>query len=56
MISCERRNRKARLMELDPKYADCIVRRYQDYTGKQAFLDGGSSFDEVALERAGAAA
>jgi len=44
-------------MEIDPKYADCIVRRCQEYTGKQATLDGdGSSFDEVALERAGAAA
>jgi DNA modification methylase len=56
LIGCERRNRKARLMEIDPKYADCIVRRYQEYTGKQAALEGGGSFDEVALERAGAAA
>jgi DNA modification methylase len=56
LIGCERRNRKARLMELDPKYADCIVRRYQEYTGKQAVLEGGGSFDEVAPERAGATA
>jgi DNA modification methylase len=57
VIACERRNRKARLMEIDPKYADCIVRRWQDYTGKQAVLDGdGRTFDEVAQERIGAAA
>jgi DNA modification methylase len=56
LIGCERRNRKSRLMELDPKYADCIVRRYQEYTGKRAVLEGGGSFDEVALERAGASA
>jgi len=57
LIGCERRGRHARLMEIDPKYADCIVRRYQEYTGKQAVLDGnGSSFDEVELERAGAPA
>ena len=56
LIACERRNRKARLMELDAKYADCIVRRYQEYTGKHAALEGGGSFDEVALERAGATA
>jgi len=57
LIGCERRGRHARLMEIDPKYADCIIRRYQEYTGKQAVLDGyGSSFDEVALERAGAPA
>jgi DNA modification methylase len=57
LIGCERRNRKARLMEIDPKYADCIVRRYQEYTGKQAVLDGdGRTFDRVSLERAGATA
>ena len=52
LIGCERRNRKARLMEIDPKYADCIVLRYQDYTGKQAVLDSdGRTFDEIARER-----
>ena len=52
LIACERRGRKARLMEIDPKYADCIVRRYQEYTGKQAVLDGdGRTFDEIAQER-----
>ena len=57
LIGCERRGRHARLMEIDPKYADCIVRRYKEYTGKQAVLDGeGGTFDEVALERAGAPA
>ena len=54
LIGCERRGRHARLMEIDPKYADCIVRRYQEYTGKQAVLDGdGRPFEEVALDRAG---
>jgi DNA modification methylase len=53
LIGCERRGRHARLMEIDPKYADCIVRRYQEYSGKQALLDGeGGSFEEIALERA----
>jgi DNA modification methylase len=52
LIACERRNRAARLMELDPRYADVICRRYQEYTGKQAVLDGdGRSFDEIAVER-----
>ncbi len=52
LIACERRNRKARLMEIDPKYADCIVRRYQEYTGKQAVLDGdGRTFEQVKAER-----
>ncbi|HSR06867.1 MAG TPA: site-specific DNA-methyltransferase [Bryobacteraceae bacterium] len=57
LIGCERRGRHARLMEIDPKYADCIVRRYQEYTGKQATLEGdGRTFNEVALERVGAPA
>jgi DNA modification methylase len=52
LIACERRNRKARLMEIDPKYGDCIVRRYQEYTGDEAVLDGdGRSFNEAAQER-----
>jgi DNA modification methylase len=52
LIGCERRGRKARLMEIDPKYADCIVRRFQEYTGKQAKLDGdGRTFDGVAQQR-----
>jgi DNA modification methylase len=57
LIGCERRGRKARLMEIDPKYADCIVRRWQQYAGKQAVLDGdGRTFDEIAEERMGATA
>ncbi|MEO8052302.1 MAG: DNA methyltransferase [Acidobacteriota bacterium] len=52
LIGCERRGRKARLMEIDPKYVDCIVRRYQEYTGKQATLEvDGRTFDDVARER-----
>src|SRR5580698_9329361 len=57
LIGCERRGRKARLMEIDPKYADCIVRRFQEYTGKHAKLDGdGRTFDEIKEERSGAQA
>jgi DNA modification methylase len=52
LIACERRNRNARLMELDPRYADVICRRYQDYTGKLVTLDSDKrSFLEVADER-----
>ncbi len=52
LIGCERRGRKARLMELDPRYADVICRRYQEYTGKNAVLDGdGRTFDQIAQDR-----
>ena len=57
LIACERRGRKARLMEIDPRYADCIVRRWQEYAGNQAILDGdGRTFEAVARERMGATA
>ena len=52
LIACERRGRAARLMEIDPKYADCIVRRFQEYTGKIAVLCGnGRTFNEIGEER-----
>ena len=38
LIACEKLGRKARLMELDPKYCDVIVKRWEDFTGKQAIL------------------
>jgi DNA modification methylase len=38
MIACEKVNRQARLMELDPKYCDVIVKRWEDFTGKKAVL------------------
>jgi len=57
LIGCERGQRKARLMELDPRYADVIVRRWQQYTGKAATLEANAEpFDSVAQQRLGAAA
>ena len=38
MIAAEKLGRKACLMELDPKYCDVIVKRWEDFTGKQAIL------------------
>jgi DNA modification methylase len=39
MIACEKNNRINYSMELDPKYCDVIVKRWQDFTGKQATLE-----------------
>ncbi len=44
MIAAEKNGRHSRLMELDPKYCDVIVQRWQDFTGKQAKLEGSGGF------------
>ena len=41
LIACEKLNRKARIMELDPKYCDVIIKRWENFTGKKAELENG---------------
>jgi len=38
LLAAEKHGRYARLMELDPKYCDVIVKRWEDFTGKKAVL------------------
>ena len=57
LIAAEQTGRVCYAVELDPKYVDVIIRRWQQYTGKHSVLDGdGRTFDEIAEERVGAAA
>jgi DNA modification methylase len=57
LIACEKAGRGARLVELDPKYCDVVVQRWQDWTGTLATLYGdGRSFEEIAAGREAAAA
>jgi DNA modification methylase len=57
LIACEKAGRQARLVELDPRYCDVIVQRWQAWTGEVATLQGdGRSFEEVAAAHAAAAA
>lgn len=41
LIACEKTNRPCFMMELDPKYVDVIVARWEKYTGKKAVLVNG---------------
>jgi DNA modification methylase len=53
LIAAERSGRHARLIELDPKYVDVIVRRWQDYTGQQAHREVDDClFDDLAAKTA----
>ena len=48
IIACEKTGRISYIMELDPKYCDVIVKRWQEFTGKEATLEtSGKTFAEV---------
>ena len=48
LIASEKKGRKCYGMELDPKYVDVIIKRWQDYTGKKAIhAESGDEFVEV---------
>jgi DNA modification methylase len=52
LIACEKSGRRARLIELDPKYVDVIVSRWESFTGQEARLLGGdSTFSAVTKQR-----
>ena len=43
LISCEKLDRKCYTMELDPKYCDVIIKRWENFTGKKAVLENGQN-------------
>ncbi|MDR0581124.1 MAG: site-specific DNA-methyltransferase [Holosporaceae bacterium] len=50
LIACEETDRKCCMMELDPKYVDTIIRRWQKHTNQKAILEStGKTFDEIEL-------
>jgi DNA modification methylase len=52
LIACQKVGRRARLMEYDPRFADVIVRRWQQFSGRKAhLLSTGEGFDALASKR-----
>lgn len=57
LIGAEQTGRNCFMMELDPKYIDVIINRWQDYTGEKATLEAtGQTYEELEAERCKAAA
>ncbi len=48
LIACEKTGRRARLIELDPKYVDVIVKRWEEFTGGKAVLQNKQVENEQA--------
>jgi DNA modification methylase len=46
LIACEKTARRARLLELDTRYVDVIVKRWQAFTGKLAVHEDGTLFND----------
>jgi DNA modification methylase len=52
IVAAEMTARSCYALEILPAYVDVAVRRWQEFTGKAALLEGdGRSFDEIAGER-----
>jgi DNA modification methylase len=51
IIAAEKLGKIGYGIEIDPKYCDVIITRWQEFTGKQAVHETGKSFAEIAMER-----
>lgn len=50
LIACEKTNRACRMVELDSKYCDVIIERWQNFTGKEAVNEAGQKYNDLKNE------
>lgn len=54
LIACQKKDRRCSAMELDEKYCDVIIKRWEQYTGKKVILEStGQTYEELKAERDG---
>ena len=52
LIAAEMTERICFGLDIDPRYVDVVIKRWQKLTGRQAKLEGdGRTFDEIAAQR-----
>ena len=52
LIACEKSGRRCRMIELDEKYVDVIIKRWEEYSRKKAVNEQtGKSYEELKIER-----
>ena len=47
LIAAEKHGIQCFVMEFDPKFADVIIKRWQDFTGKEAVHENGHTFNSI---------
>ena len=52
ILAAEKVGRRAYGIEIDPQYVDVAIRRWQDFTGRDAVLETGGTYDEIVGQRA----
>ena len=52
ILAAEKVGRRAYGIEIDPQYVDVAIRRWQDFTGRDAVLETGETYDEIVGQRA----
>ena len=51
LIAAQKQNKRCLMAEIEPKYCDVIVQRWEEYTGNEATLEStGATFEATSRE------